>query len=129
MYVYFAYSSWYLEVFSIKTLNVTLENWTLGTNQRPFVEVRLRIESSNREPLRVNYITVSVQQGSETLREVTLSYPQGLPLVGSRAFTARLELPSYADPRCLSRGGCFFRVEVGVVSRFGIVPLQFTLSP
>ncbi|QOJ79045.1 hypothetical protein IG193_00840 [Infirmifilum lucidum] len=123
------YTSWYREVRAVKTLEVVLDNWTQGVGERPYVSASFKLSCLERGALRVSYITVALYQGPSLIREVTFSYPQALTISDDYSLSTRLDLPLSADPNCLKTRACYFRVEVGVLSKFGIVPITFTLKP
>ncbi len=113
----------------MKTLEVVLENWTRGVDDRPYVSASFRLSCLERGVLRISYVTIALYQGPSPIREVTFSYPQALVVSGDHSLSARLDLPMSVDPSCVEKRACYFRVEVGVLSKFGIVPIAFTLKP
>ena len=123
------YKEWYSEVYSITTLNVRLESMKLNyTSSWPILELHVTLSTADSNKVQVLLISYSIYKDDKLIRQVADNYPFGLEIEGNKTVSKNIELPKGIQFNYFKQGRCYVELQVNIRTRFGLVPIKYTLK-
>lgn len=125
-----SYADWYSEVYAVKTLSARLESLNVLPGERyPLLSLSVVLRTESAKPLEAVYLRYNVWRGSELVRQVADNFPGGLAITREGvAVRKAFELPEGLTLACFEGGGCSVHLQVVVRTRFGLTPIDYTLT-
>jgi len=103
-------------------------NLSVSEGERPILHLKINMSTSKRG-VRVLMIVYNVYRGSTLIRQVFQNFPQGLKVAGNKSFTKSIKLPKNVPLDCFKQGKCSVKIQTNLKTRFGVVPIEYWLSP
>jgi len=129
IYLTLQYKEWYDEVYSIKMFNVRLESLKLNyTNSWPILELHVTLSTIDSMKVRVFLIGYNIYKDGKLIRQIADNYPFGLEIEGNKTISKSIELPRDIYLTYFEQGKCYIELQVNVGTRFGLVPMKYTLK-
>jgi len=129
------YSDWYGEVRSLKGFRVNTVYMRLSLKEeldgaRPVLELKVSMETVEGKPACIVTAIYRVFLDGKLVREKVDAMPGEGLLVGSQPVYRKLdiELPKTVPLDCLERKRCRIEVQVNFKTRFGVIPVKYSLN-